>query len=168
MLAAMAVAFAISPETPRLLLNSVTNPGEDQNTTVRLERFSRLPELMEDHPFIGAGYLTHDPEIQIFDNAYNKALVEFGVIGFAMLILFFLSALATTWRATSKAQHFEIVLPAVGVVAVLSLFAAGATFDAWTFDQFFPSAMILLGVGLGRSAVILHRDRSSEPSQLLV
>jgi O-antigen ligase len=114
---------------------------------------------MEKHPFVGAGYLTHDPRIQIFDNAYNKALVEFGLIGFAMLILFFLSALVTTWRGTTMADEYEIVLPAVGVIAVLSLLAAGATFDAWTFDQFFPSALILLGVGLGRSAVIFQRER---------
>jgi O-antigen ligase len=114
---------------------------------------------MEEHPFVGAGYLTHDPGIQYFDNAYGKALVELGVIGFALLILFFLSALVATWGATTKAGEYEIVLPAVGVVAALSLLAAGATFDAWTFDQFFPSALILLGVGLGRSAVIFHRER---------
>lgn len=161
MLVVLALSFAISPQTPRLLLNSVTNPGGDQNTTVRIERFSRVPELLDERPFIGAGYLTHDPDIQIFDNAYNKGVIEFGIVGFALVILFFFTALATTWSATTKAKKLEIVLPAVGVIAALSLFAAAATFDAWTFDQFFPTCLILLGVGLGRAAVILHRERVS-------
>ncbi|NHZ70230.1 MAG: hypothetical protein GWP18_01165 [Proteobacteria bacterium] len=162
MLAALALAFAISPETPRLLLNSVTNSGNDQNTQVRIERFSRVPELLEAHPMIGAGYLTHDVSIQLFDNAYNKAIIEFGVLGFASVIMFFLTALVTAWRATVRARDSEVVLPAIAVAAILSVLAAGATFDAWTFDQFFPTVLILMGVGLGRSAVILHRDRTEE------
>ncbi len=96
----LGVAFAISPGTPRLLLNSITNPGDDQNTTVRIERFSRVPELLSERPLVGAGYMTHDPGIQIFDNAYNKGVIEFGVLGFAAVISFFFSALVTGWRAT--------------------------------------------------------------------
>lgn len=157
----LGVAFAISPRTPRLLLNSITNPGEDQNTTVRIERFSRVPELVSERPVLGAGYLTHDTNIQLFDNAYNKAIIEFGIVGFAVVISFFLSALAWCWRATTRAGPREVVLPAVGVVAAISLFAAAATFDAWTFDQFFPTCLLLLGLGLGRSSVILHRERES-------
>lgn len=158
--AVLAVAFAISPSTPRLLLNSLTNPEEDQNTTVRLERFSRVPELLEERPLIGAGYLTHDTDIQLFDNAFNKAIIEFGIVGFAVVVSFFFSALVVCWRGTIRAGPKEIVLPAVGVIAGLALFASAATFDAWTFDQFFPTCIMLLGLGLGRSTVILHRERS--------
>ena len=82
----LAVSFALSPSTPRLLLNSITNPGEDQNTTVRIERFSRVPELLSERPAIGAGYLTHDTNVQLFDNAFNKAIIEFGVVGFALVM----------------------------------------------------------------------------------
>lgn len=155
----LVVSFALSPSTPRLLLNSLTNPEEDQNTTVRIERFSRVPELLSERPAIGAGYLTHDTNVQLFDNAFNKAIIEFGVVGFALVMGFFVTALVTCWRGTARARPDEIVLPAVGVVAVISLLAAAATFDAWTFDQFFPTCLMLLGLGLGRSTLILGRER---------
>lgn len=158
-IAVLMVSFALSPSTPRLLLNSLTNPEEDQNTTVRIERFSRVPELLAERPAVGAGYLTHDTNVQLFDNAFNKAIIEFGVLGFALVMGFFLTALATCWRGTARARPDEIVLPAVGVIAAISLLAAAATFDAWTFDQFFPTCLLLLGLGLGRSTLILGRER---------
>lgn len=163
MIGVLLASVAVSPSTPRLILNSFTNPGGDRNTTVRLARFSRVPELLDDRPFLGAGYLTHDPAIQIFDNAYNLWLIELGVVGLTVFLLFLIAALVMCWRATRLAEPRERVLPIVGVIAVISLLAGGATFDAWTFDQFFPTAIILLGLGLGRSAVILHREPARLP-----
>jgi hypothetical protein len=165
MIGVLLASVAVSPSTPRLILNSFTNPGQDHNTNVRIARFSRIPELLDDRPFLGAGYLTHDPGIQIFDNAYNLWLIELGVIGLTVFLLFLIASLVMCWRATRLAEPQERVLPIVGVIAVISLLAGGATFDAWTFDQFFPTAIILLGLGLGRSAVILHRapTRAPEP-----
>jgi len=157
-----AIAFAVSPETPRLLLNSFTDPGDDPNTVVRIERFQRLPELIDERPYLGAGYLTFDPQIQFFDNAYNLALVELGIIGLASVLMFFFSCLVRCWVGTIHASRREAMLPIAGVIGVLALLAGGATFDAWTFDQFFPTCLILIGLGLGRSAVILRRD-NAEP-----
>ena len=154
----MLLAFAVSPATPRLLLNSFTNPSEDQNTQIRLERFERLPELVSERPVIGAGYLTHDPEIQIFDNAYNTGLIEFGIVGLAIFVSFFLVAINWCRRAIHRAREPEALLPLVGFIAGLALLVGGGTFDAWTFDQFFPMCLILLGLGLGRAAIILRRD----------
>lgn len=155
---AMVIAFAVSPETPRLLLNSFTDPGSDPNTQIRVERFERLPELTAERPFLGAGYLTHDPEIQIFDNGYNLALVELGILGLAAFLVFVITSLIRCWTAAARAGPDEVILPIVGVIAALALIAGGTTFDAWTFDQFFPTCICLLGLGLGRSAVVLRRD----------
>jgi O-antigen ligase len=158
-----AAAFAVSPQTPRLLLNSFTNPGEDPNTQVRIERFARLPELISDRPYIGTGYLTHDPGIQIFDNAYNLALVETGFVGLALFVLFFLLILGRCWSAFRLASEREGALPFAGVAASIALIVGGATFDAWTFDQFFPTALIIMGLGTGRAAVIQRRAGLPHP-----
>ncbi|MGI9641436.1 MAG: O-antigen ligase family protein [Acidimicrobiia bacterium] len=154
---AMAIAFTVSPETPRLLLNSFTDPGSDPNTQIRLERLDRLPELTAERPFLGAGYLTHDPAIQIFDNGYNLALVELGILGLAAFLAFVMASLIRSWSGAVRAGPDEIILPIAGVIAALALLVGGTTFDAWTFDQFFPTCICLLGLGLGRSAVILRR-----------
>lgn len=155
----MGVAFAISPQTPRLLLNSVTRSDEDANTQVRIERFSRVPELLEERPIVGAGYLTHDTEnVQLFDNAFNMAIIEFGLLGFALTMWWLLACLVRSWAGSIRARRNEIVLTIGGVAAVLSLLAGAATFDAWTFDQFLPTALIVTGVAVGRADVILRRE----------
>lgn len=159
---AMVLAFAVSPETPRLLLNSFTDPGSDPNTQIRVERFERLPELTAERPFLGAGYLTHDPAIQIFDNGYNLALVELGILGLAAFLAFVVTSLVRCWTGSVRAGPDEVILPIAGVIAALALIAGGATFDAWTFDQFFPTCICLLGLGLGRSAVILRRNETAK------
>lgn len=160
-LVAAAASFAVSPGTPRLILNSFTNPSQDENTQVRVERFALLPEMIERRPVLGAGYLSHDPAIQIFDNAYNLALVELGIVGLALVVLFFLTALNWCRKAFQRCTDpAEALVPLVGVIAGLALLAGGMTFDAWTFDQFLPTCLILLGVGSGRAVVILRRPDS--------
>lgn len=158
LLAGFALGAVLSPRTPRLVLNTFLNPGADENTTIRIEQTALLPQLLEERPFVGAGYLTQDPEVVVFDNAFNSWLLEMGVVGLGVLLIFLGAAFVACWRAAARATGSERILPLAGVVAVIALLAGGATFDAWTFDQFFPTALILLGLGVGRSAVILHRS----------
>ncbi len=155
----LGVAFAVSPQTPRLLLDSITRSDEDQNTQIRIERFGRVPEPLEERPIIGAGYLTHDTEnVQLFDNAFNMAIVEFGILGFVLTLWFLLACLVRSWAGSIRARRDEIVLTIGGISAVFALLAGAATFDAWTFDQFLPTAIIVLAVGVGRSDVILRSE----------
>lgn len=163
-----AVGFFISPRTGRLLLNSFTRPGSDPNTQVRLERFDQVPDLMASDPFIGTGYLTHDPGIQIFDNAYNLAAVEVGIIGVALFVAFFMSVLGRSWAAYRLARDDEKVLVVGGVIAAGALLIGGATFDAWTFDQFFPTALVVMGLAVGTSDSIFRRQRQAKPVPELV
>jgi hypothetical protein len=158
----MGVGFALSPDTPRLLLDSLTRSDQDTNTQVRIERFSRVPELLAERPIVGAGYLTHDTvNVQLFDNAFNMAIIEFGLLGFTLTMWWLIACLIRSWAATGRAGPGESVLTIGGVVAVLALLAGAATFDAWTFDQFLPTALVVLGVAIGRSDVILRRaDRA--------
>ncbi len=164
----LGAAFAVSPETPRLLLNSVFQADEDENTQIRLERFARLPELVSPRPAVGAGYLTHDPGVQIFDNAYNLQLIEGGVVGLTATVVFFLTAINWCRRGYHHGRREEQILPLVGVIAGVALLAGGSTFDAWTFDQFLPTCLILLGLGAGRSTLILRRVTQPKPIFRLV
>jgi len=161
MLLGLMLAFVLSPQTPRLLLDSITRSGQDQNTQIRLERFQRIPELLAARPIVGAGYLTHDPDIQIFDNAFNLGLIEFGILGLVFTLWWFLSILVRSWTATRWAKRDEKVLPITGALTVIGLLAASSVFDAWTFDQFFPTSLVVLGVAVGTSDVILQRRRAA-------
>ena len=149
--------FVVSPDTPRLLLNFFTGVRTDQNVDVRIERFAILPDLIAESPWVGAGYLTHDPGIQIFDNAYNLAVVELGFIGLGLMLAFFATVIIRTMSAAVRYRRSDSGLLAMGAVAGFSMLLGGATFDAWTFDQFLPTCVILMGLGVARADALWDR-----------
>lgn len=157
---ALGVAFVLSPETPRLLVDSVFRSDEDPNTQIRLERFERIPELLAPRPVVGAGYLTHNPEIQIFDNAYNLGLIEFGILGLIFTIWWFLCILVRCWTATRWSDESERFIPIAGAVVLIAMMAGSTVFDAWTFDQFFPTCLVIFGVAVGTSDRVIRRERA--------
>jgi hypothetical protein len=153
----MGIAFVISPRTARLLLNSLTQPERDPNIVVRAERAATVPDLMSERPLIGPGYITTDVSRVLFDNAYYKALLELGVVGFLLLMSFFLGCFVRSVSGLEHADPDEHPVVLAGALGVLCLLFGGATFDAWTFDQFFPTCLILLGIGAGRADIVLRR-----------
>jgi hypothetical protein len=164
MIGLMGIAFVISPQTTGLLADSVTQPERDPNIVVRLTRAEMVPDLMSERPLIGPGYLTTDVNQVLFDNAYYLGLLELGVLGFLLLISFFLLCLARSVGALSRAGPGEHPVVLAGALGVFCLFLGGAAFDAWTFDQFFPTCLILLGIGVGRADIVFRR-RSDQTRQ---
>lgn len=152
----MGIALALSPGTARLLLNSLTQPEQDANIVVRVDRADAVPELMADRPIIGPGYITTDVNEVLFDNAYYKALLELGILGFTLLVTFFLICFFRSYAASGRAGPREAPAVLAGALGALGLFVGAATFDAWTFDQFFPTCLILLGLGAGRADIVLR------------
>lgn len=155
----LTIAIVMFPSSFRLILNSFTNPAADPNTTIRVERLELVPQLIEERPILGAGYLTFDPGIQVFDNAYNLALVELGMLGTAVLLTFFLVAINRCRQGAYLANDDEAIFPLAGFIAGLALLVGGITFDAWTFDQFFPTSLALMALGCGRTHAIMNRIR---------
>ena len=151
------VIFIVSPDTPRLLLNFFTGVRTDQNVDVRIERFAVLPDLIAERPFVGAGYLTHDPGIQIFDNAYNLAVVELGFIGLGLIVAFIITVLVRCLGAAWRNRRTDAGIATIGAVAAISMLLGGSTFDAWTFDQFLPTCIILMGLGAARADALWDR-----------
>lgn len=158
--ALMGVAFLLSPGTARLLLNSATQPEQDPNIVVRVDRAELVPGLMADRPLVGSGYITTDVSEVLFDNAYYLGLVEFGIVGFALFAALALLCFKRSFVALGKADALEEPVVLAGAIGVLCLLAGGTTFDAWTFDQFFPSCLILAAMGAGRADMVL-RDRAA-------
>ena len=148
-----------SRSTARLILNFVTGVQTDQNVDVRLSKYSALPELLERRPFIGAGYLTHDPLLLTFDNGYLTTLVELGIIGFAILIGFLLVVGGRMFAALGRAQLSDRPILLSAVVAVTVLMASMSTFDALSFTQLFPTVLIVIAVGLARADQLRLKSR---------
>ncbi len=162
LMAAAAIAglgvFVFSPRTPRLILNFITGQQTDRNVEVRLSKYEVLPELLERRPLLGAGYLTHDPLMVTFDNGYLTALVEFGIIGFAVFIAFLLVVAGRAFTSMTRAQRADQPILLSALLAVTVLFASMASFDVMSFTQFFPTVLIVMAIGTAR-ADELHRHR---------
>ena len=152
----LGASFAVSPRTPRLLLNSLLEPGNDPNTTVRIERLSLVPELLGERPLLGAGFQTHDVSIQLFDNSYNLGLIEFGIVGLALVVVFLLAVANRCRHGVERSTDAQSVVVAAGLVGSLSLLIGSATFDAFAFDQFLPTTILLMGIGVGQAAAVLR------------
>lgn len=149
-----------APNTPRLILDFFTGRRTDNSVDIRLERTASIPELLERRPAIGAGYLTGDPSVIIFDNGYFTELIELGIIGLALLVAFFLAILVRCYGTLSIAPEADRPLLLAGVIAAISLLIASATYDTFSFDQFLPTTLLVMGVGLAR-ADLLRRAQSA-------
>jgi O-antigen ligase len=158
MLGAAAMAV-VAPGTPRLILNFFTGQDTDHNTEVRVSKIAALPELLERRPAIGAGYLTSDPSVIIFDNSYFTELVELGVLGLLLLIAFLLVVTFRPFGVLAIAPREEHALLLAGVLGGISLLVVSATFDVLSFDQFLPMTLLLMAIGLARSDVVRRAER---------
>jgi O-antigen ligase len=154
-----------APTTPRLILDFFTGRVTDNSVDVRLNRTDSIPELLAERPIVGAGYLTGDPNVVLFDNAYFTQLIELGVLGLALLVAFLLAIMVRCYGALAIAPDSERPLLLAGVIAGISLLVASATYDAFSFDQFLPACVLIMGVGIARADVLRRADRVSEVAQ---
>ena len=143
----------VSPNTPRLVLNFFTGQTTDHNVTVRITKYALLPELVGRRPVIGAGYLTGDPSIVIFDNAYLTQLVELGIVGLTLLIGFLLVVGARPFSKYLEAPREDQPFLVAAMCAAVTLLVTMATFYVLSFGQLFPTCLIVLAIGAARADV---------------
>ena len=153
---------AVSPSTPRLVFTFFTGQETDRNVDVRVGKYQRLPELLDRRAFIGAGQGTSDPAEVLFDNAYLTALVELGLIGVTLIVAFLVVMTARCFSSLNRVGARDGPLLLGGLVAGVALLAAMATFDALSFDQFFPMCLMFLAIGVSR-ADEARRDETRRP-----
>jgi O-antigen ligase len=146
------IAVAVfSPNTPRLILNFATGQASDHNAAVRASKYVLLPDLIERRPLLGAGYSTSDPSRVIFDNGYLTELVELGIIGLSLLLAFLLVVAFRSSGSLSRSQVADQPVLLTAVLAATVLFSTMTTFDVLSFEQLFPTALIVMAVGLARA-----------------
>jgi O-antigen ligase len=155
-LLATVVAF---PSSARTALTQFSRIGSDPSIAGRVVDIAVLPGFVARRPILGAGYMTLNPELVIFDNSYFGGLVELGVIGFGLLLAFLILATVRPLLVLGLASDRDTPILIAGFSAGVSLLVAMATFDATAFAQFYPSALILVAMGLGRTDAITRRAR---------
>jgi hypothetical protein len=153
----------LSPETPRLILNFFTGETTDHNMAVRVSKYALLPELVGRRPLIGAGWITNDPSVALFDNAYLTQLVELGVLGLLLVLGFLLVVGHRPFSVYAVAPEEDQPLLIAAMCASVTLFITMATFDVLSFDQLFPTCLIVLAIGLARTDAIRREERLREP-----
>jgi hypothetical protein len=154
-----AAVMVLSPNTPRLILNFVTGQQTDHNVAVRTSKYQVLPELIERRPVIGAGFQTSDPAVVTFDNGYLTELVEFGVVGLSLLLVFLLVVAGRSFASRRRVEPADRPILLSAVLAAVVLFTSMTTFDVMSFVQLFPVCLIVMAVGLARADEAHRRDR---------
>ncbi len=160
-------AAVMSPSAARSTLNLFWNASDDGSVTARVDRLDDLPDLVAEQPVVGRGWLTNDPLVYLFDNTYSLTLLELGVLGTVMFLTFMISSLARMISMRRHATSSESLLMFAGIVAGFALLAGGATFDALAFDQFLPTCVLLLAMGLSAADSAVRRHRAAEAAELI-
>ena len=112
-------------------------PGAATSTLSSRDRLSDYeaidPEVLN-HPAIGRGWQTYDPErYRVLDNEYLSILVGSGWLGVGAFVLTLVAALAICTRAI-RTEDPARAPPALAAAAALTAMAVGcATFDAIAF-----------------------------------
>jgi O-antigen ligase len=167
--AGIGIAAALSPGSLRSSLDLFWRAGEDSSVTVRLDRPGSVPDLIAENPVFGSGWLTNDPHVLLFDNTWILSLVELGIVGTAVVMIFMLSTIGRMRTARHSATGTESILIMCGIAAGAGLFVSGFTFDAFAFAQFLPIVVLLMGMGLAGADRVVRRSISDEidPTSLI-
>lgn len=114
----------------------------------RLSDFDAIGPEVLNHPAIGRGWQTYEPErYRVLDNEYLAILIGNGWIGVAAFVLMLIAALIVCSRAI-RTDDPERAPPALAVAAtVVTVAVASATFDTIAFVVVPYAFFFLLGLG---------------------
>jgi O-antigen ligase len=151
-LVALVAATAMFPGSARTMLNLFARADQDSSVLARTSDYTVIPQLLEKRPFIGPGFMTRDPEGLFLDNSYLDGLLEFGVVGAILVFGFFIAALIRLLAATRRSDRpADRTTTIAGSVAVVALLVGMTLFDALKFEQFLPTVILLMAMGLARA-----------------
>jgi O-antigen ligase len=103
----------------------------------------------------------------IFDNAYLTQLIELGVLGLVVLLGFLLVVSGRPFSMYTRAVGEDQILLLGAMCAAVTLFVTMATFDVLSFDQLFPSTLMLLAIGLARTDALRRAARADRSDRAL-
>ena len=88
---------------------------------------------------------------------------QFHLLG-KVLVALILAILVRCYGTLSFAPESDRPLLLVGAIAAISLLIASGTYDAFSFDQFLPTCLLLMGVGLARADLLRRAGSPRSPT----
>jgi O-antigen ligase len=158
---ALSGIFLSAPGVISTLGSYVANSQADTSVTARTDDYTLVESLVRHDPWLGQGGGTYLPDnpLEILDNAYLTWVVEFGLLGLALLVVFYIVLPVITGvviRRRAAAAAAGSSLPAAdldraGLLgAAISAALAGAAVSSATFDSLaFPTFACLQALLIG-------------------
>lgn len=150
LLAAIVVVFLLVPGTITTLADFFSLGKADPSIATRIDDYAMVERYVRELPWFGRGggtYLTTDL-LEILDNQYLKWVIEFGLVGLVVLVVFFFAVpAATAFIARSRAPNPELrVLNGALGAGIVSAAVSSATFDSLSFPVFTCVYALLVGL----------------------
>ena len=147
----IAVAFALVMRlaVPGLLgtIRSLfTNFFFDDSIKGRTSDYGQIGGLIRDHPFVGRGFGTFNPEVYfVLDNQYLGMLVETGIVGALLLIALFATGIGTAAGSRVGGDDRTRSLGQALAASIAAGAIAAGTFDLLAFGM--VSMLVFLVIG---------------------
>jgi O-antigen ligase len=146
----VAAVFLAIPGLVATLSSFFVHAGTDTSISTRTDDYPLVESLVRTHPWFGAGGGTYLPTdlLTILDNSYLKWVVEFGLVGLAVLVVCYLGLpVVTAVTARRRARSPESAMLAAAFGAALTAAAVSAlTFDALAFPTFACLQALVVGL----------------------
>lgn len=144
------LAFVAVPKIITTITSFFTGASTDPSVLSRTEDYSMVAGLVSQRPILGFGGGTYMPDNlqDVLDNAYLKWVIEFGYVGLAVLIVFYMLlpvATAITLRRRTAVEEYAVLAAAIGS-GLAGAAVAAATFDAFSFPTQASAQGLLIGL----------------------
>jgi O-antigen ligase len=156
---ALAGAFMSAHGLIRTLLHLIGVGSADSSIAHRVDNYPYVEHLVRKAPWLGQGVGTYIPDtpVHILDNQYLKTVIESGLVGIAALAALFLVPMVASLIARAHSRDPALrLLCAATAAGLLAAAVASATFDSFSFNMFF--ATLALDLGLAGAAWCLVRE----------
>ena len=153
--------FLTIPGLIKTLSSFFLNSGTDTSVSTRTDDYPLVESLVRAHPWFGQGGGTYLPTdlLTILDNTYLKWVVEFGLVGLVVMIVFYMGLpVMTAVVARKRARTEQTSLLAAAFAAGLSAAAVSAvTFDSLAFPTLACTQALVVGI-LGALWQVIAQD----------
>ncbi|HEY8524091.1 MAG TPA: O-antigen ligase family protein [Acidimicrobiales bacterium] len=158
------LVYATTPGLLGTLRDLFVYAESDRSIAYRTSDYEVVGEYVRSSPLLGHGPGTYIPEsyLAILDNQYLMSVVELGLVGLAVVVVYLLATafLGRGARHRSRAPADRDLGQALAATSLAGA-AAAFTFDGFSFLMY--AGLIPLGLGVGGAQWALARTAGGEP-----
>jgi O-antigen ligase len=159
----MAAVYIAVPGMAGTLLGMFTGASQDPSIASRVNGADVAFAMAGRLPFFGRGFGTLLPTYVYLDNQYLGIIVELGVVGLAVVLALFATAIVLSWRGRRRTDTPLQSHLGAGLAAGISSAAVAFTFfDALSFPL--SAAFMFLMLGLAGAYWRLSARPSAQPA----